>query len=862
MAKVDCVKAIKASVKDKSITDAQAKTLMARMKNLAKQRRFDKNIDLQEALRQIAGEEILKANKKKEVELRNRLLNYDRYLVRTEQAKNHPIWAEGIKAMNWSTEKKRTAGGISSDSISGFLEHAAWSRLAGTLKKLGVYREAKRAHFEHEVWMELNELGIENGQPGKWNPVAAKIAASMRPILRELSARELRAGAFYHAMEDYNFMQTHNVYELRKLGIDKDGKFNMSLGAERWWNEHLKDRVNWEKTFEGNDPSIMVRHMYEGLVTRHHGSPAEEYEFEAFRSHGGSLANKISSERVIWFKDAESAYQYNKELGNSANYMEAFRNEVRRRSKNIALLETWGPGGKDNYLKIINKLLDDTRNLETGADKQSDALHSSHLERIYDFVAGHTDRPENPTWAAMTSWGQFLGMTAHLGKVWFTSWTDVPMTLTDAHHQGMGYLDAFGRHLRYLLESSEDKMRIAQGLGQFTNSFSGSYTHRFTEMTRSTRGASSLINNFMDLNFLNQHTDHVTAGYASVLAGNAADNAHLKFKELPPDLSRVMDHYGIGSKEWDVIRKNVTKVGDYNYILTDTFDQVPQADIDGLIVASGKKVTPANQLRARADLQTKWGIYINDRVHAGVPTPQASERYVMTWGGQQAGTPIGFLARMVMMFKSFPYTVLHRVVGREIYGRGNESIGQWLFHDGKGLFNVAQIVAMTTVAGYITMTVKDFLAGRTARELVTDGKPNFDVMMQAMQTGGGMGILGDYLFSEYDRQYRTMSGTLFGPIFGQLDPMMALKSKLTGMAIGEERPGMTPESAGMDAFNLLLQNTPYLNLFYIRPVLDYLVFWNIKEMLSPGVLRRSERSIREHNHQDFYITPSEVYNRF
>jgi hypothetical protein len=40
-------------------------------------------------------------------------------------------------------------------------------------------------------------------------------------------------------------------------------------------------------------------------------------------------------------------------------------------------------------------------------------------------------------------------------------------------------------------------------------------------------------------------------------------------------------------------------------------------------------------------------------------------------------------------------------------------------------------------------------------------------------------------------------------------------------------------------------------------VLDYFIFWSLKEMASPGVLKRTERSVKDKNHQDFWVTPSE-----
>jgi hypothetical protein len=135
------------------------------------------------------------------------------------------------------------------------------------------------------------------------------------------------------------------------------------------------------------------------------------------------------------------------------------------------------------------------------------------------------------------------------------------------------------------------------------------------------------------------------------------------------------------------------------------------------------------------------------------------------------------------------------------------------------------------------------------------GDINWDVWIMSLQRGGGLGIYGDLLLSEYDTQYRHALSTLAGPVFGQIDPLAAMGSKAMGAATGKE--GVRAESLLYDAEKFAEGNIPYSSLFYVKPVLDYFIFWNLKEMASPGVLKRTERSVKDKNHQDFWVTPSE-----
>ena len=53
------------------------------------------------------------------------------------------------------------------------------------------------------------------------------------------------------------------------------------------------------------------------------------------------------------------------------------------------------------------------------------------------------------------------------------------------------------------------------------------------------------------------------------------------------------------------------------------------------------------------------------------------------------------------------------------------------------------------------------------------------------------------------------------------------------------------EPSAVRAFNLLLGNTPFINLFYLRPALDLLVLDSLRDAISPGYLRRQARRRRD-----------------
>ena len=107
--------------------------------------------------------------------------------------------------------------------------------------------------------------------------------------------------------------------------------------------------------------------------------------------------------------------------------------------------------------------------------------------------------------------------------------------------------------------------------------------------------------------------------------------------------------------------------------------------------------------------------------------------------------------------------------------------------------------------------------------------------------------LGDFLFGEYNRMGRTFTASAVGPVAGLADTAFDLFSRARR---GDDLAGA--------ALNAALQNTPFMNLFYVRPVLDYLIIYRLQEAINPGYLRRMERRVERENGQSFILPPSQI----
>lgn len=315
---------------------------------------------------------------------------------------------------------------------------------------------------------------------------------------------------------------------------------------------------------------------------------------------------------------------------------------------------------------------------------------------------------------------------------------------------------------------------------------------------------------------------------------------------LPEELVNVLSLYDITPSRWDAIRMTAVDHNGQRYITPDSIGNVPRETLIKLIEERGLRPTEPNILRERDALETSLRTYFTDRVDHAVPTPGVAEHKYMTLN-TQAGTPLGEAVRLLSMFKSFPITVTRKILGREIFGRGADSFKDWILHDRKGQFCIAQLIAMGTIAGYLGGVARDALKGRTPKPLfMDDGSFAWKNLNDAAVRGGSLGILGDVLLNQYDAESNNFLKFAAGPVLGQFSDIGDITSKAE-----------QGKDIRVPTEKLLLNNAPLINLFYIRPVLDYFILWNLQEMMTPGSLRRMESGVKSRYGQEYFVSPSE-----
>lgn len=840
------------NVTAEGIGTKEADELLFRIKNLAELRAKKTGKPVDQALREIQGEIIAEEKTMNKVYERNTLLTIQKkqdmknYITRFVTAGRSA--GEGVLAFLQGSARTIKGARLSVDYQSKALHGKYFGRMIAEMDKAGILSAFKKPD-ENMLRDIYREMGNRTpGQPANsitGNDVAFRIASIIDDTMAELVARQNRAGAFIRRLPGYIMRQTHDQAAIRALGgVGNNPQSKNASYVE--WKKFVTPLIDVEKTFQGADPEKVLRNIHEGLYSGIHGPARDEADIMG-TTVIGSLANKVSEARTLHFTDPDAALKYNQAFG-IKDFKEQILHDLHVRTRSVAMMENLGPSPDATLKQVIRELEEEARSADDAA-KHVDSLKDWRIQAAFNEISGRNEMSSNPTLSNIMGTTKVIAQMAKMGSVVLSSLSDRAFLQAEMAYQGMNHLQVLGAQITSLLPKSAENQQMLRLMGVAMDGLMGNALSRYSNHSSTSGWAHELQKHFFNLNGLNLWTDASKGAAANLMAAHLGEHSNLKFSELPGELSNVLSLYDITPSRWEAIRMHSVDHDGAKLLLPSDI-KVPEETLIALVKERGLTPSPANIAREADALDTALRTYIADRVDHAIPTPGSAERKYTTFD-TKAGTPLGEAVRAIMLFKSFPITIMRKILGREIYGRGADSIKDWMLHDHKGKFNLATMIAMSMAIGYTSGAIRDALKGRTPKPLIDeDGDIVWKNVNDAAIRGGSLGILGDVLLSEYESNYKGFLSSMAGPIVGQADAVMDIK---TGLQRGED----VTKSSG----KLLLDNAPLINLFYIRPVLDYIVLWQMQEMMSPGALRRMESSVERNNKQGFFMKPSETLNK-
>jgi hypothetical protein len=192
------------------------------------------------------------------------------------------------------------------------------------------------------------------------------------------------------------------------------------------------------------------------------------------------------------------------------------------------------------------------------------------------------------------------------------------------------------------------------------------------------------------------------------------------------------------------------------------------------------------------------------------------------------------------MYKNFSVTLMHTHITRGLLKRGAIGKGRYF----------ANLVISSTLMGALALQLKEISKGRDPRSMVEDPGAFWGA---ALIQGGGLGIFGDFLFSDVNRFGGSLAQTTAGPVFQFGDDVRRLILGNALQAAGDETT-----NTGRELVNFLKRYTPggsvwYARLGYERLMLDELQRW--ADPRAARNFRSRERSRRRQHGQKYFWRP-------
>ena len=745
----------------------------------------------------------------------------------------------GLEAKMVGVNLARQGGRLSVDARAKALEARYVNELAGRLRQerlleLVTRREGRGAEawlrgddegpLDRQIAQELWEIGREGGQPGVSGSREARRVAEIIHTYQEAARQgQNRAGAFIRSMPGYIVRQSHDRLKLGRVTFEE-------------WRDEILPRLDADRTFDGADPNEFLKGVFDGLVSGvHHKSPTEA-PLVGFRGPA-NLGKRVSQERVLHFASSDDWFDYNRRFG-QGNLIGGVLFGLRRAAQDQALMETFGP----NPRAMFDRVRQDLRERHRADPDKLRRLGTSRigldrLEAQFRNIDGTVNVPADPGVAVAGRTTRALQTLSKLGGVLLSSLPDVALQASEIRYQGRGLLQGYGTAFENIVRGrrSGEERRIADVLGVGMEGMLGDVHARFSSEDGLPGTMNRLMNGFFKLNGLSWWTDAHKTGIGLMMARDLAIDAPRPWAELAPERRRLFEQFDLTEADWNLLRANALHTSDDGvvYMMPDLIREIGD---DALPDGSVRQ-----RARARDELETKIRAMITDRVDFAVLTPGARERSILNQG-TQAGTLGGEFLRTATQFKSFSVAVISRALGREAFASGAPGLASALFRGQGDIAGIVHMIVATTVFGYAAMVAKDLAKGRMPRD-----PEDRRTWLAAFMQGGGAGIYGDFLFGDYNRFGGGFVTTALGPTAGSLDQAGRL---LTATLEGDV--------TGAQAFRFAQSHVPGINLFYTRAALDYLILYQIQEMLSPGSLRRMERRVRDQNAQTFMLPPSQA----
>lgn len=696
------------------------------------------------------------------------------------------------------------------------MAHARMDDLLSHFKRSAVLGDASR-HNKAQLDNVVREAFGENT-----GDEAAKHFAKVWDETSDwLRQRFNAAGGAIGRLENWGLPQHHDARALLKMGMDR-------------WKADITPRLDVKrmkhpltgKAIDLEDLDEILSDIWTNIATE--GWAKRDPARQPFGR--GALANQRGEHRFLVFRDADNWLEYQRQYGGGGDAFGAMMGHINTMAKDIAAMEILGPNpnGQIEWLKqAVQKQAAEKAagrpsrfaGKAEGAIDRANGINKK-IDAVWGSIRGTLQTPVNGKWASGMAATRSLITASVLGSATISAISDVGTTMISRKFAGINasgafrdIVKAFGKTTRQEAVAAglilDEAMHVFHAQARYVGTLDGP-------------GWSSFIaDRVLTLSGLTPWSQAGRHAFGLAFMRTVAEHAGKGYDALPAALRDTMRRYGLTETDWNKIRG--TK----------------QHDMGGARILRPKEILDAGDNL----ISERYLEMIQSETEYAIPSGSHRSRVALL-DENRPGTFIGEVLRSFAQFKSFGavFMLLH---GKRIH---HMLVGD---NPAKGAAYAGSLLISTTLFGAMAYQLKQMAAGRDPQDMA---RPEF--WGAALLQGGGLGIYGDFLFSNINRFGGGFSTTLAGPVVERANNLWNLTAgNAIQLANGEDT------KFGRELNRFMRANTPGSSIWYMRLAWERIVFDQLQYLMDPEAnkaFKRKQQFFKREFGQEYWSQPGKI----
>lgn len=691
-----------------------------------------------------------------------------------------------------------------------YVRHQSLERQAHALMNESIEAlRSKKAGFDQDT-ATMIEVTRELGGINTGNDVASVYGKSIRETFDVLHSMYEDAGGVLGKLDNY-FPQRHTPELVARSSFEE-------------WRDFLKPLLDREKMIDPKtalpmDDDVLngaLKSAYESIRTNGLLDVAQRADAGKQKMpRSGEINMRQASSRFLHFKDVDAFLEYNTAYGvQDDGLFDAVMGHISAMTRDIAIMQEMGP--KPNAL---------FRNLELQVQGgKGNPADLASIRGMYDTLAGRNSyHGELPPWYKAVSGWINLKRSAYLGSAPISAISDTFFISAAAKLNGLSASRTMTNYFKALNPADASHRRIARRHLFVANAASGMSLQgaRFSDDLGRGGFTGFLAGVTNRASGLAAMTDAGKGAIGMELGGVLAEMraAGKSFNDIDPTLRQAAELYGIDEKDWDIMLNSKP-----------TF--IDEVEADFIFPEDIAKLGQAN-----VETASKFSDWFTDMSLVALNEPTLLTRTITTGaivGDARPGTLNRLIFSNVFFAKSFPITVMinHLLpsMREAAQGRGGR---------------LAALAVGSAVFGAAALQARQIISGKDPQDA---SDPGFWVA--SMLQGGGLGLFGDFIFTDYNRFGTSIGGTLAGPVVGSLEEVHKAFTKDANL-------GDTNKMLA-DLWDTASREIPVIRLWYTRLLVERYFLDQVEKAVDPSYdkrMRRIEKRMRDQKGQEFWWTP-------